>query len=110
MQGTFQLNYIYILNLEGSRNVISMFWFSTSQRYGGITYPEGIEGEVGALAVSNGILFVTLPKIKQIDAYYLDQCDGVVCPLSFSITVEVVKKLGVEYFAPRRIRTTRTHP
>jgi len=62
------------------------------------------------MAVSNGILFVTLPKIKQVDAYYLSQCEGVECPLGFSLTVESVRKLGLEYFAPRRIRTTRAHP
>ena len=110
VQGSFQLNYIYIMNLEGSRNLINLFWFSTSTKFGSILYPEGLEGEVGSLAVSNGILFVTLPKIKQIDAYYLSQCDGVECPLGFSITVESLRSLGLEYFAPRRIRTTRKHP
>lgn len=110
VQGSFQLNYVYIMNLEGSRNNISLFWFSTSQRYGSISYPDDLTGEVGGLAVSNGILFVTLPKIKQIDAYYLSACDGTTCPLGFSLTVETVRKLGVEYFAPRRVRTTREHP
>jgi hypothetical protein len=87
-----------------------MFWFDTSQRFGTITYPEGFEGEVGDLAVSNGILFVTLPSMKRIDAYYLKFCEATECPLGFSITASTLRPLGVEYFAPRRIRTTRVHP
>lgn len=87
-----------------------MFYFSSSDRFGTITYPEGLEGQISNMAVSNGILFVTLPKVKKIDAYRLDRCTPQECPVEFSITASVLRPLGVSYFAPRRVRTTREHP
>lgn len=72
---------------------------------GEIRYPEGLEGEVGHIEANHGMIFVTLPKMKKVDVYRISDCDGVQCKVYVSLTVNLMKAIGVEYFAPRKVRT-----
>ena len=39
-----------------------------------IEYPKGFEGRATDLDFTNGFLFVTLPDMKRIDGYKLEDC------------------------------------
>lgn len=59
------------------------------------------------MAITNGILFATVPAIKTIYAYKLSKCREFVCPLAFSIDYKSLSPLGVNYFAPLSVVTSR---
>lgn len=69
-----------------------------------------MEGEITNLATSNGYLYLTIPKIKTIYAYKLSQCSEFECKRAFTIDSKVMKALGVAYFSPKEVITTREHP
>ena len=48
--------------------------------------------------------------MKTINAYKLQKCQDFVCPLEFMIDAKRLKPLGVTYFAPVELITTRHHP
>jgi hypothetical protein len=96
--------------LETTPHIINVIDFIKHQQLGTIVLPEGYEGYVGSMSVTNGILFVTLPYMKTIQAYHLKRCTIFPCPLSFSIDLKTLKPLGIDYFAPVQIVTSRYHP
>lgn len=62
------------------------------------------------MSTTNGILFVTLPYMKTINAYHLNRCPSFPCPMAFSIDSKALKPLGIDYFAPLQLVTSRWHP
>jgi hypothetical protein len=96
--------------LATAPNIIYVIDFIKHQQIGIIELPEGYEGHVGSMSVTNGILFVTLPYMKTIQAYHLNRCTIFPCPMSFSIDSKSLRPLGIDYFAPMQIVTTRYHP
>ncbi len=102
--------YYYIWTLTDAPNVIFVIDFIKHQRVATIELPQGFEGYVGSIATSNGILYVTLPYTKTILAYKLSQCADFVCKQTFSIDYTALKPLGVDYFSPVQIVTSRAHP
>lgn len=63
--------YYYAFTLEGAKNVVTMVDYIAHNRLAVIELPEGYEGQVEDLAITNGILFATVPAIKTIFAYKL---------------------------------------
>jgi hypothetical protein len=78
--------YYYTFTLEGAKNVITVIDYISHTRLAVIELPEGYEGQVENLAITNGILFATVPAIKTIYAYKLSKCNDFVCPLALQLT------------------------
>ena len=99
--------YYYTFTLEGAKNVITIIDYISHTRLAVIELPEGYEGQVENLAITNGILFATVPAIKTIYAYKLSKCNDFVCPLAFTVDAKTLNPLGVTYFSPLQVVTSR---
>lgn len=99
-----------MFTLEGSKNHITIVDYIRHQRIAVIELPTGYEGEVESLAVSNGYLYALVKNIKTIFVYRMEHCADFECPVAFIIDVKQMKALGVTYFAPRQLITSREHP
>jgi hypothetical protein len=95
-----EFKYYYLWTLETAPNFVYVIDFIKHQRIGSIELPSGYEGYVGSMSTTNGILFITLPYLKTIQAYHLNRCSSFPCPMSFSIDAKALKPLGIDYFAP----------
>ena len=74
-----------------------------------IEYPEGFEGMVTDLDITNGLLYVTIPLMKRIDGYRLVDCTDT-CTKIFELNANQMQSIGVSYFNPHYLTCTKAHP
>ena len=74
-----------------------------------IEYPEGFEGHITDLDITNGLLYITLPFMKRIDGYKLADCTDT-CTKIFELNAHQMDSIGVSYFAPVYLTCDKSHP
>lgn len=109
IKGTFGDVYVNVYNLEDALHRIYIYEFGRSQEMAIIEYPEGFEGRVTDLDITNGLLYVTLPSMKRIDGYRIADCTDT-CDKIFSLDANTMASIGVSYFTPFYVTCTRAHP
>lgn len=88
-------------------NVVFVVDYIRHVRLATIELEDGMEGDISHLATSNGYLYLTVSKMKTIYGYKLSSCSEFQCKRSFTIDSKTLKAMGVAYFSPREIITTR---
>ena len=69
----------------------------------------GFPGNISSVTITGNYMFAVLRHIKRVNIYYLDQCLDDNCFSICSLNHLNMYKLGVKYFAPRAVHSSKFH-
>lgn len=83
---------------------------TTGQEITQLNLGRGFPGNISSLSVSANYMFTVLRHIKRVNIYSLDDCLDDNCVSICSLNHLNMYRLGIKYFAPRTVHSSRFHP